>query len=63
MAEAYSNGWKVFAIARNPYFPRKRTGKYDINVGKGYIGAMVNKNNDHYYYLLDFGKIKSRYYG
>lgn len=60
--QAVAKGFNIFPVCRHPFFPSKKTGKYDIYNGRGYLGAVAISGNNRYYYLLDFGKIKSRYY-
>ena len=59
---AHNEKLKIIDVNRHPFFPSRKTGEYDIHTGRGYVGFMVEKNGNHYYYLLDFGKIKARIY-
>jgi len=60
--EARDRGMELFDVNRNPFFPTRKTGKYDINTGRGYVGIVAINQEERYYYILDFGKIKTKEY-
>lgn len=57
--EVLSRNLKLYSVSRDPFFPKKKMGKYDIYTGCGYIGFVIIEGVDRDYYLIRFGDFVS----